>query len=239
MDHTKQRGSKWSVTINNPIERDEKNVAKARQARWTVEGQKEVGEEGTIHYQLYVDTKQQVRFSAVKKAFPRAHIEVAKNPQALRAYVHKEETRVEPLKDDEGNYPSLQKLWDMFYDYLFVKYEGISFELHKITPATWLSRFDNFICKMIEDGYVVETMAVNPQIRSAIKNYGASIFYRSEIRRQKTDRQTDKNIVAEEDITNANEEGSTQDSTEGGRTEEEAGSTGEEADGYALCENSG
>jgi len=190
------------VTINNPTERDEENISKARQARWTVEGQKEVGEEGTIHYQLYVDTKQQVRFSAVKKAFPRAHIEVALKPEALRNYVHKEETRVDALKDDEGNYPSLQKLWDMFYDYLYVKYEGISFEIHKITPATWLSRFDNFICKMIEDGYVVETMAVNPQIRSAIKNYGASIFYRSEIRRQKTARQTDEKNVAEEDITN-------------------------------------
>jgi len=201
------RGTSWSVTINNPTAADEENISLARQRGWKVEGQKEVGENGTPHYQLLVKTPQ-VRFSAVKKSFPRAHIEIARNVAALEQYVKKEETRVGQLETQSEMYPSLQKLWDMFYDYLFVKYEGISFELHKITPAQWLSRFDNFICKMIEEGYVVETMAVNPQIRSAIKNYGASIFYRSEIRRQKTDRQTDKNNVALDDITNAEEQGS-------------------------------
>lgn len=40
----------WSITINNPREDDEENIAVARQRGWIVEGQKEVGENGTPHY---------------------------------------------------------------------------------------------------------------------------------------------------------------------------------------------
>jgi len=70
------RATVWSVTINNPTPSDEEGIALARQRGWQVEGQKEKGSEGTEHYQLMVKTPQ-VRFSAVKKAFPRGHIEAA------------------------------------------------------------------------------------------------------------------------------------------------------------------
>ena len=88
---SQQRASVWSVTINNPTQTDEYNISEARQKGWKVEGQLERGEQGTEHYQLILRTPQ-VRFSAVKQVFPRAHIEVARNVGALTAYVHKEDT---------------------------------------------------------------------------------------------------------------------------------------------------
>lgn len=90
------RGTCWSLTINNPTQDDEDAIHIARQKGWKVEGQKERGEQGTEHYQLMLRTPQ-VRFSAVKKQFPRAHIELARNPSALATYVSKEETRLQPL----------------------------------------------------------------------------------------------------------------------------------------------
>jgi len=203
MPDTQIRANTWSVTINNPTASDEENISLARQKGWKVEGQKEVGEEGTPHYQLIVKTPQQ-RFSALKMAFPRAHIEVARNKKALEQYVTKEETRVGQLAAVSELYPSLQKVWDMFYDYLVEK-KYTKLELVKMNQTKWLANFDNFVCKMIEKGYVIETLAVNPQIRSAVKNYGASIFIRSEIRRQ-TDRQTDEKNVALDNITNAQDD---------------------------------
>lgn len=66
---------------------------------WRMVGQIEQGHEGTVHYQGMLSTPQ-VRFSAVKKIYPRAHIEVAKNKKALEKYVQKEDTRVQSVQSD-------------------------------------------------------------------------------------------------------------------------------------------
>jgi hypothetical protein len=198
--HHKERATAWSVTINNPIPADEENMSQARQRGWTVEGQLEKGAEGTMHYQLLVKTPQ-VRFSALKKAFPRAHIEVARNVEALRQYVTKEDTREGDLPTSSEFYPSLQKMWDMFAEWLaekeirhkygyFVDYDS----------ETFLKVFDKFVGVYIQKGYVLETIAVNPQIRSALKHYGINIIFRS-IDRQ-TDRQTDDIILPQYSIPN-------------------------------------
>jgi len=184
-----ERATAWSVTINNPVSSDEESIATARQKGWTVEGQLEKGAEGTSHYQLMVKTPQ-VRFSAVKKMFPRAHIEQARNVKALEQYVHKDETREGELKVDSSKYPSLQKLWDMFAEWLDDKGSWWNWD-----SDIALINFDKFICDKIEAGFVVETMAVNPQIRSCVKNYLTPIIHRSNIRRQ-TDRQTDEESVS-------------------------------------------
>lgn len=88
------RGSCWSITINNPKE-DE--YAVVLPARWKLQGQLERGSEGTLHYQGMLTTPQ-VRFAAVKKVFPRAHIEVARSVAALQKYVHKEDSRVSEVQ---------------------------------------------------------------------------------------------------------------------------------------------
>lgn len=185
------RATCWSVTINNPIKNDDENIAMAKQrSGWAVYGQKELGENGTEHYQLMITTPQ-VRFSAVKKAFPRAHIEVARDRKALTKYVNKEDTRVGVLPTN-NNYPSMSQMWDSFAEY----YE-VNFKKHLChydwSPEKRLQIFDLFIKDEIIKGKYVETMAVNPQIRSIVKNYLSEIIHRSQSHRQ-TDRQTDTEI---------------------------------------------
>jgi len=205
------RASCWSVTINNPVQADEENINMARQKGWKVEGQKEVGDNGTPHYQLLVESGQ-VRFISVKKAFPRAHIEICRDKKALKMYVHKEETKVEELATTSDQYPSQQKMWDMFSEYLYEKYEDYRDSpspMHLWSEEKWLLEFDHFVNEYIIEGYVLESIAVNPQVRSALKKFGYSIYQRScrrkfggYIRRQ-TDRQTDETSVCVKNITNA------------------------------------
>lgn len=208
-----QRATAWSVTINNPVSADEENINLARQKGWKVEGQLEKGQSGTPHYQLLVKTPQ-VRFSAVKKQFPRAHIEVCRNIGALEQYVHKEETREGQLQSQDSMYPSLQKLWDMLADWLNSNKHTIAWA--DSSPEGKLVMFDKFINDIILEGFVVESMAVNPQVRACVKQYGENIVYRS-LRRQ-TDRQTDTESISHEDITNADQAETQTVSSEGSQT---------------------
>lgn len=190
-----ERATCWSVTINNPISADDENIAIAKQkSGWHVEGQLEQGEEGTPHYQLMVKTPQ-VRFSAIKKLFPRAHIEVARNVKALASYVHKEDTKLSDLKTND-KYPTMNQFWDLFYEYKIAS----PYELH-FSPEENLEFLDKFVSHYICLGYHIESFGVNPQIRSSCKKYLSSIFERCKnIRRQKSDRQT-KLISEDESIT--------------------------------------
>jgi len=183
-----ERATCWSVTINNPTKADDENIAQAKQkSGWAVYGQKEKGENGTEHYQLCVTTPQ-VRFTAVKKTFPRAHIEVARDRRALTKYVNKEDTRIAGLPTD-NTYPSMSKVMAWFGDY-FDTYE----ERNIVKDEALLSIFDQMINNKIREGYYIESIGVNPQVRSSIKMYGRAIAQRERTRRQ-TDRQTAENIV--------------------------------------------
>lgn len=219
MPDTTTRASAWSVTINNPIEADEENIALARQKGWKVEGQKEQGEQGTVHYQLLVKTPQ-IRFSALKKQFPRAHIEPARNVAALEQYVNKEDTRIGELKQDQEKYPSLQKLWDMFYDWIKEKRHDLSCETWG--GEKWLRYFDWFINDAIIAGYVVETMGVNPQVRACVKQYGRSLIVRCRNAQRQADRQTAAKAFSVEEH---NEDALSQ-----GLSQEEGGEEADETD---------
>lgn len=216
--NTNVRATNWSVTINNPTEKDEEEIALARQKGWSVEGQKEVGESGTPHYQLYVKTPQ-VRFSALKKAFARAHIEIARNSSALENYVHKEETRVGQLSVSQDQYPSLSKVWKLLYIWL-TESRGYEFELvdisksesrvpcrvrfvkgdHKLFALHPLDIFDEFIKDMIVAGYYVETIGINPQTRSSWNNYWSALIARELIAKQDADKKTDRQTDKEDDV---------------------------------------
>lgn len=187
----KQRASCWSVTINNPTPQDEEYISLARQRGWKVDGQLEKGEQGTSHYQLILRTPQ-CRFSQVKKAFPRGHIEVAKNPAALELYVHKTDTRVAALPQSQECFPSVLKVWDLIFDDLRVGWncDECSVDFKK-NP---LDIFDQSMSRLIRRGYNVESIAVNPQIRSCFSKFAEDIMYRIYIRRQ-TDRQTAQEVI--------------------------------------------
>jgi len=181
----------WSLTINNPGEADHEAIARARQRGWVITGQVERGEGGTYHLQLALKTPQ-VRFSAVKKQFPRAHIEVARNPAALLQYVSKEDTRVAALPQSSELYPSLSKMWSLIYqinntddkdgwDMCSQDVYPYSCDDHMVYEQAPLKWFDRQVNRLIQQGYHVETLAVNPQVRATWKNYFQSIMNRTRI----------------------------------------------------------
>jgi len=217
------RATCWSVTINNPGKNDEEFIAAARQKGWKVDGQLE--KVGTPHYQLIVRTPQ-VRFSAVKKAFPRAHIEIARNPDALASYVKKSETRIGELPKTESKYPTQASYFKMVTEVLYDVDKDLRIDF---TDGSWyrenrkvdqdqrlLDALDEATRYLIIGGYHVETLAVNPQTRSAWKKFGMEIIRRS-MAETLADRQTDRQtgiISVAEDI---------QDGTEGNDTESASG----------------
>ena len=210
------RASIWSVTINNPIPADAENIELARQKGWKIEGQLERGESGTPHYQLLVRTGQ-VRFSALKRAFPRSHIEVCRNPEALKNYVNKAETRLGQLPNSPESYPSQLQVFDDFGQWIGEETRGA---YNDLDGDGLLRMWDKFVSQRIEEGQIIENMAVNPQTRSAVKLYGFAIIARSNLRRRQTDRQTEETLIPEINIPTLNEV-STQDTEQDGNDEQE------------------
>lgn len=249
------RAIHWMLTINNPTSADDEDVATAKGKGWLVEGQKECGKDGTPHYQLYVNTKSQQRFSALKKVFRRGHIEICRNPKASQQYVHKQETKVAELPSSDRYVTSQTKLWGLVSEILTsgdcdkrYRIDGSDGEPFngKFKP---LDALDYACSQLIRSGYYcVESMAVNPQVRSAWSRFWGDILVRNEQDRQ-TDRQTAVSeaeqsvcieINADDD---ANEDGSGEEgglSGFGGETDEEEDSYDEgEDDGEGSEEDSG
>lgn len=214
---TTSRSNNWSVTINNPTEADHEEIARARQKGWKVTGQEEVGAEGTPHLQLHVQTPQ-IRFSAVKKAFSRAHIEAARNVQALANYVVKDDTRVAALPASQQMYPSLSKFWQLVYVHVenknWVHWEGDRWYLDAFRDLGYTTErweryeadvkfrpeyneviakriFESCVNHLISQGYHVEHFFSPPNI-SVFKKFHFSLLSRAaaEIKAQ-TSRQTD------------------------------------------------
>lgn len=191
------RATAWSVTMNMktiPRERCEEYIGRARQNNWFVEGQIEVGKEGTQHYQLLVRTPQ-VRFSAMRKMFPTAHIEIARNVHALEEYVHKEEGRVEELKKVENKFVSWKDVRDKFFQWVH-EYGELQVQDYERRTQLW----DEFICDSLAEGIECDVIGVNPQYRSCIMKYWDGYVRR--LSRQQTDnisvdnRQTDTQEVS-------------------------------------------
>jgi len=174
------RATSWSVTINNPVESDYECIALARQkSGWRIDGEPETGKEGTPHLQLWCTTPQ-VRFSAMKKAFPRAHIEIARNITALKKYCAKDGTTL-PSSDDK--YPSMSKFWELLVDNE-VPWESTEQMLSVDRKLRVLNRYDATVRVLIEQGYHCESLAMNPSTRSCWNNYSTSLRKRTQTERQ-------------------------------------------------------
>jgi len=218
------RSSHWSLTINNPTSADDEEIAMARQKGWRVTGQKEKGENGTEHYQLHLQTPQ-VRFSAVKKAFSRAHIEVARNPQALEAYVSKAETRVGSLPVGQERYPSLSRFWTLVYDEIWSRnwlhidgdtwFKDAFFDNHYSQEAYMRSSearqefakvvFDCIVEHLISQGYHVDQF-YSPPNQNLWKKFHFAILQRSHMEKMaQTASQTDGTRLVDENEVEAQE----------------------------------
>ncbi|MFW6046898.1 MAG: replication protein [Candidatus Woesearchaeota archaeon] len=89
----------WILTINNPKDDnkvlEEKIKATSKNLEYAV-FQREKGKEGTEHYQIYIEYKNSIRFTTLKKHFPTAHIEKRQGTkEQAREYCSKEESRIE------------------------------------------------------------------------------------------------------------------------------------------------
>lgn len=206
------RATCWSVTVNNPTPATEEQIALARQKGWKVDGQLEKGSKGTPHYQLMVRTPQ-VRFAAVTKQFPGAHVEQARNPAALSKYVAKEDTRVGVLAAPSDYYPSLSRYWELVISTLdawgCINHNHICNPKEERGPFWWktapsryrsepLVALDDVTAHLIEQGYHVESLACNPNIRMQWRKFHAAIAIRYYVDK---DRQTDNCVqMAQENI---------------------------------------
>lgn len=151
--------------------------ALAEQRGWKVEGQEEkCPTTGKIHYQFWVKTPQ-VRMSEVKKIFAGAHIEVARNVKAVQQYCQKEETRSGQLPQSSDKYPTQDKLFGLFASWIQQRYANGRGRFPK-SGEDWLINLDMCCEALIRDGYRVESLAVNPAVRSAIKKFGSAIYDR-------------------------------------------------------------
>jgi len=174
------RGCCWSITINNPTDDD----TKCDMPGWSLEGQYEVGAEGTRHFQGILKTGKQVRFSAVKRVFPRAHIEVARNKKALEAYVKKEETRVGEFtgtavpnmfqfQDTIAAVFDMEELNRRWLD------ESISKQYKHDINEMALAYTDELVAQQISaGGRGLEFIAINPMWRSSWKRFWRYIITR-------------------------------------------------------------
>jgi len=89
------RSRKWQVTINNPVDHG-LDHARIRAGLETMELEyacmcDEIGKEGTYHTHVFVQGKNQIRFSTMKNKFPGSHFEMANGTaQQNRDYIKKE-----------------------------------------------------------------------------------------------------------------------------------------------------
>lgn len=179
---TTLKACNWSITINNPTQSDLEEIRSLPNNKWFkgFENQMEKGKDGTEHIQGHLRTES-IRFSAIKKALTRAHIEPAKNAIALANYVKKEDTRIgDGVAVQQCSvglvYAEVCKFWDSLEDFQAEYEERIiqdDFDKWK------LSILDRAVGKLIRNGMIgVEFFGANPQTRSAFKVYFMSIIHR-------------------------------------------------------------
>lgn len=177
-----ERATCWSITINNPQEDEVSKLCLP--AGWKMTGQLERGQEGTLHYQGMLTTPQ-VRFSAVKKHIPRAHIEVARSKAALQKYVDKQDTCVKKVDTVVSRIPTLFE----YQDVIAAKWDEQEFS-RRWKAATSnvkvphidevaMCYLDSLVAADIESGRRgAEYIAINPMWRASWSKFWRSIINR-------------------------------------------------------------
>jgi len=200
-----ERATCWSITINNPTPED----VRCEMPGWTLEGQYEEGAEGTKHFQGRLKTPQ-VRFSAVKNVFPRAHIEVARNPEALAKYVRKEDTRIAEFASTTtmNMFQAQDRICCMWNETEFKSYWPEKPEInwtekdYTIREDAVLRYVDKIVSKQISQGETgLEFTGINPMWRSSWKKFYRAILERFTLKNTPAClvSQTDKDEEAEID----------------------------------------
>lgn len=253
------RATLWSGTQFN-LTAFEGQQNQAKQKGWTCLGQlEECPETKRQHYQFAVKTPQ-VRMSEVCKIFQGAHMEVCRNKDALLQYVVKEETRVGELPPVSDLYPTLDATLTMFVQYLRSQERNPANDDEgfrtRVSGERWLTIFDEWVenVAIAKQRLRIETLAINPATRSAVKRYMNGIYTRhsAEIREEEarerdaawdrqTDRQTAEINVAEDIIPDAGQHQEEDDEELQEEDSEEIGfiyAEGEDFGDYSITDSS-
>jgi hypothetical protein len=171
----------YSVVINNPTPDDEVDINSARSMGWTIEGQLEVGKNGTPHYQLAVRTNEP--WKAVKGQFPRANIQEAVDPEALRKYVVKTETRALDLVPPPKTKCPRSKLTNLdFYDGLLCTASEMGISSSDLQSDSSMTLYDRVVLRMMEDASTPQysmdlaTRANRPDVRAIYRRYKQALI---------------------------------------------------------------
>lgn len=191
--------NKWCITYwltdGRTIETLNDLVA-AMPSNWALEGQIEQGydSDDKLHAQLFLKTEQ-TRGTKIIKYFPNCYVDEAKNPFALKNYVHKIDTRVAEFKTVENRSPQWTQVCDKFFDWLLITHDypsQVKEETEFGQESPRLQLWDQFINLSISEGMRLELIGVNPQYRSAIKRYWIGFIDAAKTRQTSVDRQTDR-----------------------------------------------
>lgn len=178
------RSTCWSITIF-----DDAYITTNYPKTWELKGQLEkCPDTEKVHYQGMLTTPQE-RFSAIKKVFPKAHIEKARKPKALIQYVKKEDTRLQSIPDRKGEIPTL---WD-YSDHIveiwneedfktlcddFEENASLADKTKTTTDDLALRYIDSLISEEIRNGAKgIMFIAINPMFRSALKKFWRPMVY--------------------------------------------------------------
>lgn len=170
-----QRSTYWSVTFFNGEENQE------LPPKWKLEGQLEdCPETGKPHYQGMLHTPQ-VRWTQVKKQYPKAHIEVCRDPVALQKYVHKTRTRHQTVDKTVSDIVDHSKITRTKYFEDVLEFIYNNFE-NEVEAILYLDEDYSFMTKvvnaMIEAGadWAYASMAVQPITRAIWRDYRQSMW---------------------------------------------------------------
>jgi len=180
-DYKSWKSSDWSITINNPTELDKEQIKNLVQYKWYRKFTNQIEEASTEHIQGYLKTEY-IRFAAIKKALTRAHIEPAKNKNALANYVvknddtYKSEGIVVAEQCSIGAvHRAAAKKWNT-YEALMAEYREVP---DKELDDWKLNQLDLATTDLIRSGvWGVEFIGGNPQTRLVYKKYFLAIMYR-------------------------------------------------------------
>jgi len=229
----------YSVVINNPTDQDEAALQSARSKGWRIVGQKEVGQNGTPHYQLAVTSD--VDWKTMKSHFKRANIQEARDPEALETYCVKEETRVLDFaqKREGKQRPVLAQATIQFFESMFKEmyatHEDAADELIKADDT--LKLYDQAVNEMIlVEGYATALRATRPDVRSTYRKYRYAMWSVWWYKNAEQEDSISIPINADEHALQGNEDASDESSESAPPTEAEE--EGSEGDGGASTEAS-
>lgn len=138
---TKSKSRNFLMTLNNPVEECEdylKALHGKLGAAYTC-GQLEKGANGTPHIQFFMNWKEPIRLSKIKKADNKLHIEVVKINNGAHTYCMKEETRL----DGPWEFGTKPVQRNSKQDWEEVKQHALTNQLEKIPADIYVRHYRN------------------------------------------------------------------------------------------------